>query len=229
MYDRLSFSEFHCRVEAAARIHDGEVHHLSNGATQIQLGDVNLPTICFLSGLHGDERSGPIALLNILERKTLALPKAHGLIIFPLINDIGWDTNRREWNEIDLNRSFGLPHAPKFLMQIADEFVRLRPSGIIDLHEDSTVEYSYIYRYIKEDPTFVHSLQAELEATDCPWDDDPSWEGASECHARAHGARLGATLEAPPIWPIEKRVQWHTRGLDFAIAHLPEHLTALSR
>jgi predicted deacylase len=229
MYDHLSFQEFHDRVNIAASRHAGSVQWLDNGGAQVRIGDQHLPAICIVSGLHGDERSGPIAILRLLERANLLLPVGYSLLVFPLVNDVGWNARTREWSTLDLNRSFGLPHAPKFLQQIADEIARSRPPGFLDLHEDSDTDFPYIFRYLRDDPEFALELQAELSARDEWWDDNPGWAGASECHARAHGSRVAATLEAPPVWALERRVEWNMKAVEVGIACMPRHLARVAR
>lgn len=227
MHDEISFSDFHDRVTSAAQKHRGTVERLANGGTIVVLGDRALPSICLLSGLHGDERSGPIALLQLMERASLTLPRDYNLVIVPLVNDLGWDQRRREWKKLDLNRAIGLEIAPVFLREIAARLESMRPPGFIDLHEDSEVAYAYLYRFVRDDERFARALEQVLDARDEPWDQDPSWIGASECHVREHGARLAVTLEAPPSWPLEKRVEWQTRAIDFSIEHLPGYLAML--
>ncbi len=220
--DSLTSEGFNLRLRVACERHGAHVEVVANGCLIIQLGRVNAVRLAMMSGLHGDERSGPIALLRWLEETATGalVPEGVSLWLVPLVNDDGWDSNRREWKGIDLNRSF-LDHvAPAFLREIMDSLKDVRPFFFIDLHEDSDVPYAYVYRNVEDKHDLAARLQAHLNATDVPWKSEDPWDGASEIYVRGLGTSLCTTIEAPPVWPLEERVEWHTKAIRWCTGHV---------
>jgi len=102
----LTFQEFQLRFLVAARRHGCQGIQLPNGGYTFTYGHPDAPRLSLMSGLHGDERSGPLALLHWFENcepGTLIRDEL-SLWITPLVNNVGWDMNCRTWNYVDLNR-----------------------------------------------------------------------------------------------------------------------------
>jgi len=199
---------FNKEITKIAQKHNPVITYLSNGSLQIQIGS---PKTCIISGLHGDERSGPLSLLEFLKQDNL-----QDLIIFPLVNDIGWSNNQRDWNHINLNRSFGLETAPDFIKEIC----KIQPKYIIDLHEDSETDYPFIFQYIQDSPDLleplIHKFDLEMEI----WSDGEIWPGSTDTYFRSKGIYC-VTLEVPPtIWSLEKRTIFQVEVLNFCINNL---------
>ena len=138
------------------------------------------------------------------------------LLIFPLINDMGWNTNCREWNNLDLNRCFGNINAPEFIKQIC----KTQPKYLIDLHEDSETDYPYVFQYINDTPSHIENLIYRFDLEMEIWKDDPMWIGSSEYFFRNNGLEFGITLEVPPIWSLEKRSIFQVMILDYCIKNI---------
>ncbi len=194
---------------------------LTNGGAIYSVGGPG-PRLALLSGLHGDERSGPLALLEWIEQGELGafLPPRLALWIAPLLNDAGWDTNERAWKGIDLNRSFTESAAPAFVRIVMDDLRRRPPALFMDLHEDSEVTYPFVFRYTRDDNDLSRQLQGVLKAEDEPWSDSEMWEGASEVYVRHIGCANSVTIEAPPSWELSDRIAWNLRAVTWCIDRL---------
>jgi predicted deacylase len=220
--DSLTSASFNLRLRAACERHGAHLEVAANGSLIMQIGRADAVRLAMMSGLHGDERSGPIALLRWLEETATGalVPEGVSLWLAPLVNDDGWDLIRREWKGIDLNRSFLDLVAPEFLREIMNSLRSAPPFLFIDLHEDSDVSYAYVYRNVDDRHDLAARLQAHLNASDVPWKSDEPWDGASEIYVRGLGTSLCTTLEAPPVWSLTERVEWHTKAIQWCADHI---------
>lgn len=223
--EQLSASQYQTRFAVAARRHGGAVRHLQNGSCVTTIGKSSERRLGLMSGLHGDERSGPTALLHWVESTPVGKLSAEGieLWIAPLINDRGWDENTREWGATNLNRAFLPELAPPFLEQLMADLAEHRPSIYLDLHEDSTKEFAYVYRYREDRHDLSRRLQEVLSAEDMEWtsQDMATWKGSSEVFVRKLGCDLATTLETPPVWPLARRVDWFLESIRFCLGAFP--------
>jgi hypothetical protein len=178
--------------------------------------------------VHGDERSGPLALLQWLAGPDPLVfrPTDLALWVVPLLNDVGWDANTREWQGLDLNKTFLPGAAPVFVAEVMADLAAHVPRVFLDLHEDSEKPFPYVYRFTEDTHDFVTRLQQVLQAADMPWSpaDRPRWRGSTEIYVRDLGCDRSATLEAPPVWPLPARLEWNLRAVSWCIRewkHLP--------
>jgi predicted deacylase len=97
----ISFAEFTRRIEAAAdKRKSVRLYRLPNGAPLCWLygqgACASSPLLALLAGLHGDEISGPLMLLDWLETAPDPLvPAGCRIWLLPLANDQGWDASPR--------------------------------------------------------------------------------------------------------------------------------------
>ena len=205
--DNLSFKEFNTRFKKAALERGAKVRTLANGCCVAVFRPRKKFRLAVMAGLHGDERSGPMALLDWIENAEIK--SDHGLWIAPLINDFGWDNQRRRWHMIDLNRHFEKESAPKFINQTMRSIKKFDPTVFLDLHEDVT---SYPYIFKREDDgedSFLSQLQTKLKVEYEPWKYFSEWNGSSENYARLLGCKVATTIEAPNRWPLDRRIDYH--------------------
>lgn len=226
--DSLSFASYNLRVRTACERHGAHVEVMANGCLVIQLGRAESVRLSIMSGVHGDERSGPSALLRWLEETApgALVPQGVGLWLAPLVNDDGWNSNRREWHGIDLNRSFLDDVAPAFLRELMSSIQGAPPFLYLDLHEDSDVPYDYVYRKEEDTHDLAVRLQQHLNARDVPWNSQEPWAGASEVYVRSLGISLCTTIEAPPSWPLHERVEWQLKAIRWCADHILSYATA---
>jgi hypothetical protein len=219
--DCLDFTAFHERFRAAVRQHGGVVRPLSNGGFA-GIWNPTAPRLAVMSGLHGDERSGPIALLQWLEA---ALPgslvsASVPLWLAPLLNAHGWNRREREWNSHDLNGCFHPATPAPFLAEVMDDLRVCPPAFFLDLHEDSGWAEPYLFGYTEERHDLPERLAQELQCHLEPWTSFEAWAGCSEVFVRELGCTRCATVEASPNWPLEERVVWQQRALRWFVAQI---------
>jgi hypothetical protein len=206
----LSFQEYFVRFERAALYQKAHLIQLSNGGCIAQFGTGF--RFAIMSGLHGDEPSGPLAILEWLENLPENYSFNNHLWIAPLVNDDGWNTNKREWHNQDLNRSFN-ETAPDFLKTIMISLKVAQPNAFLDLHEDSSLDFPYIYHFTGDKHPLTLKLASHLGVQLQTWSDFADWETASEIYIRRLGCDRCFTVEVPPKWPLQKRVELHIKSI----------------
>lgn len=208
----LSFQEYHIRFRRAVLRQKAHLTLLSNGGYVAQLGT----GFCFamMSGLHGDEPSGPLAILKWLESLPDNYQFPSPLWIAPLVNDDGWEKNQREWHSQDLNRSFN-QFAPDFLETIMASLEVAQPRFFLDLHEDSDFDFSYVYQFTGDKHSLVAQIASALDVQIQTWSDFSEWETASEIYLRRLGCEYCFTVEASPQWPLQERIELHIKSIDW--------------
>lgn len=175
---------------------------LSNGAAFYTFGES--PKIGILSGVHGDEKSGPLTLLKwVQELKKIKT----SFWVCPLLNDQGWDKDTRRWNALDLNRNFSKRSRVPLLRECYRFFKKNTPKIFLDLHEDSFTRKNYIYHYITEDTTFAEYLSKGKNAG-IIWSKPSEWKGCSENLMQSLGTQYMATIEASPYFKLDNRSKW---------------------
>jgi predicted deacylase len=211
------FDDFYESFLALAEKNDGRIVRFANGCYRATFGRERAPLAWFMSGMHGDEQAGPLALLEWLKigGHRRLLKAGISLSILPLVNDRGWEDYVRNYGRRNLNRNFNA-RAPQFLREIMSDMRRRAPRYFLDLHEDQQVRDAYIFR-MKDDPSGLSEyLQNGMRCYDMVWTPRKSWSGTSEVFARSLGCRLAATTETPRGWSLKKRIEWHCNCLDLA-------------
>ena len=201
------------------------VHSLAHGGLIAKINDTG-PCLAVISGLHGDERSGPLALLEwICKQDGPLCPGDRRLWLLPLLNDQGWDKRERKWQEVDLNRVF-LPAGtttPLFVQEVMDEWARRLPDMFLDIHEDSSrPDEPYLYWYKEETHDLALRLAEHLQVKSEPWDDFEYWRGSDEVYLRTLGCTACITIESPTGWPMQERIKWNLAAVEWCIEHLGE-------
>jgi predicted deacylase len=117
-------------------------------------------TICLTTGIHGDERSGPISMLSFLKtyRHRASGPR---LILFPCLNPSGFDRNRRRTAEHrDPNRHWTTKraHVPMHGM-VKRALAKEKILHFMSLHEDVRTKF-FLYVMRREEETFYRKVLA---------------------------------------------------------------------
>lgn len=217
-----SFKSFNKEIKS---LNKGDISYLSNEALQIVFNRNNEKQIVLISGLHGDEKSGPIAILEFL--KTFDVGDI-GLTIFPLVNNLGWDKNKRKWKGLNLNRCFGIDTAPKFMRQISKRIKEVHPF-LIDLHEDVGTGNSYIFKHSNDKFSIIDEISHELHCQIEYWDTGTKWIGTSEQFSLFVGSKFTTTFEASvEEYSMEERVQWQFKGIKLCFKYLQDFSSRFS-
>jgi predicted deacylase len=220
----LTFQEYTTRFESALSGRQGvRISRLPNGAPVAIMGRGG-PRLAVVAGLHGDETSGPLALLEWASARQPPTPPGMQLWMAPLLNNLGWDAGEREWDGLDLNRSF-LPgrQAPAFLRPLIQDWRRRPPALLLDLHEDAeNPGFAYIFRYTEEEHDLPERMAGDLGIQMFDWTEFAEWQGCSELFARSLGVTRCVTLEAPTTWPMEQRIACNLQALEWSLSHIPD-------
>jgi predicted deacylase len=177
-------------------------------------------SLAFVSGLHGDETSGPLALQRWISQENMnRIPDDVQIWFFPLLNDCGWDVGVREWNGIDLNRSFKWEEAtPPFIKMIMQLWSQEPPLMFLDLHEDSErPDAPYLFQYANDTHDLAHQMASHLGVNVEIWSEFSDWLGSDEIFLRQLGVAHCTTTEAPQDWPLEERIQWNLKAINWMV------------
>lgn len=97
------------------------------------------PKTAIISGIHGNEKSGPIACINHIKQK----PIPNSLTI-PIINPKGYTSHTRTKEGKDLNRDYPNPTEPE--TKLLETLIKTHDLNLlISIHEDDTHTGTYIY------------------------------------------------------------------------------------
>lgn len=241
-FDPLSYAR---DVEEAARADGWTIRHLSPTASSMRpwlhraaparratSNGPGTPHIYLSSGIHGDEISGPLALLEMLRQPDFFA--TFDATIFPLLNPDGLAKNRRENDgSIDLNRDYRDSKSAEILSHIEALQTLGRFDAAMMLHED----YEGIGAYLFElndalSPTLGREIIAamgrhvpidlrpeidefpahggvlsrkDIVALRGPIEDRPEWPEA--IYLSVHHTQVSYTTETPKPFPIGQRVQ----------------------
>jgi hypothetical protein len=226
-------------IEEAARADGWTIRHLSPTVVSArpwfqraaQTGP-GASRVYLSAGIHGDEISGPPALLELLRRADFFV--AFNVTIFPILNPDGMARGTRgNADSIDLNRDYRNPQST----EIASHVEALKTLGRFDaammLHEDFEGIGAYLYELNDAlAPTLGGEIIAamsrhvpidtrpEIEKVPAhggvifrrdialrhgPFEERLDWPEA--IYLSVHHTRVAYTTETPKLFPIGQRVQ----------------------
>ncbi len=222
--DEPGFSVYQEQFAAAVGRRGGVIRRLANGGCLAEFGRKKGPLLAVVSGVHGDERSGPLALQSFVKEASLEVFRSDGpaLWLVPLLNDDGWDNNTREWKGVNLNSAF-IPDSPvPFVAEMMRHLAARVPQIFLDLHEDSEKPYPYVYRFTDDRQDFTLRLRDALGAGETLWSpgDEERWIGSTEIFVRQLGCERSVTIEAPPVWPMQARIAWNALAVRYCVTEL---------
>jgi hypothetical protein len=205
--DKFDPAAFARDIEAAALSDGWTVRHLSPCASgtrpwfQRPARSGGAPSVYLSSGIHGDEISGVLALLELLRRPDFF--NDFNTVIFPVLNPDGLARGIRENADgIDLNRDYRDPKSA----EIASHVEALKTLGRFDasmmLHEDFEGVGAYLYELNEEIPDTGRAIITAM-SRHVPLDLRPEIEGVP-----AHGGILLRRELVKIHGPIEERKDW---------------------
>jgi len=226
-------------IEEAARAENWTIRHLSPCASSARpwlhhaaATGSGAPRVYLSAGIHGDEISGPVALLEMVRQPDFFA--GFNLTIFPILNPDGLARGTRGNSDgIDLNRDYRNPKS----VEIQSHIEVLKTLGRFDaammLHEDFEGVGAYLYELNDSlPPTLGHEivsamgrhvpidLRPEIEefpahggvlsrrdivALRGPIEERPDWPEA--IYLSVHHTKVSYTTETPKPFPLEQRVQ----------------------
>jgi protein MpaA len=226
-------------IEKAASVGGWTVRHLSPTASgarpwmhrPAQIG-ADAPSVYFSAGIHGDEISGPLALLETIRRPGFFA--AFHTTIFPILNPNGLARNvRLNWDNIDLNRDYRNSKSAEIQSHIETLQTLGRFDAAMMLHEDFEGVGAYLYelndalsptlgnemitamgRYvpidtrpeIEEVPAHGGVIsRKDLVLKHGSIEERPDWPEA--IYLSLYHTRVSYTTETPKPFPLQQRVQ----------------------
>jgi protein MpaA len=188
------------------------------------------------TGIHGDEPSGPLALLQLLEENRW--PDGVDIWLSPCLNPNGFRLNTRE-NErgIDLNRDYRSQSTPEVRAHIAWLERQPRFDLSIILHEDWEANGFYVYEVNPENGLSLAEPMINAVREICPIEhseqvdtwicergiirphikpaDRPQWAEAT--YLVVNKTQQSYTIETPSDFPLALRVRAHMAALRQAL------------
>lgn len=188
------------------------------------------------TGIHGDEPSGPLAVLELLRQNEW--PAHLDIRLVPCLNPTGFDLNTRENAEgTDLNRDYRNPQTGEIRAHVAWMERQPRFDLAIVLHEDWEANGFYLYELNPDGrPSLAPQVTREVGAVcpietaavvdswpaaggvirpDVPPEARPQW--AEALYLLVNKSRFGYTMETPSDFPLSIRVAAHVRAVRAAL------------
>ncbi len=128
--------------------------------------DRHYPRLLIASGFHGEERAGPLAILQWLEIFDPNLYRKVNLSFIPLVNPVGFNNGKR-YNEKNEKTNCGFCHQERGDRPSQEGIILLKNSqllrgaskhGFLSLHEDIDSSKYYLYTFEREDQPTTWTL-----------------------------------------------------------------------
>lgn len=193
---------------------------LSNGSFLYKFGKGK--KLFVLSGVHGNERSGPISIIEYFSDREKILNLPIEFLVCPILDTKGWDEDTRDYGDTNLNRSFNA-QGPQFMKELMFSLKQEGPSYFLDIHEDID-KNKKDYLWIKEgagtdfNKWVAHETSMNLEY----WDDQqPNWNNASsEEFIRSVGCDDAITSEVYALRSFDERVQKNIEVISAVVKYI---------
>jgi len=240
---------------AAAQADGWTIRHLSPTASgprpwfqRAAKTNPGAPALYFSAGIHGDEISGPLALLELLRRPGFF--DEFSVTLFPILNPDGLVKDIRHNAEgIDLNRDYRDTKSSEIRSHILALETLGRFSASMMLHEDFEGIGAYLYELNDELPPTLGAdiitamgrhvpidlrpeieearsiggviQRADLIAKHGPIEDRPEWPEA--IYLSVHHTRVSYTTETPKPFPLAARVAAQIAAVETLMAAVRNH------
>lgn len=217
-------------------------------------GDSSTPRLYLSAGIHGDEISGPLALLEMIRQPDSF--DAFDVTMFPILNPNGLARGvRTNRDEIDLNRDYRNSRSLETKSHIETLLTLGRFEASMMLHEDYEGIGAYLYEL---NDTFDPGLGAEIIAAmglHVPVDlrpeieeavarggvisrrdliaklgrleERPEWSEAT--YLTVYHTEVSYTIETPKPFPIKARVDAHIAAVETLMNALKRKTDPLCR
>lgn len=182
------------------------------------------------AGIHGDEETGVLAAVELLQRFHADPERARGyeLFVYPVCNPDGYVDNTR-WSRsgLDLNREFWKNSEEPGVQTLERQLSKLRFDGLIALHSDDTCDG--LYGFVKGHELTRYVLEPALEEAGrfLPRNFDKSidnFEANNGIIERGYDGILTAppgqspkpfeiVFETPQLAPAQDQIEAHIAGI----------------
>ncbi len=196
-------------VETAARAGEWEIRYLSPCPSstrpwlQRAAATAKAPSLYLSAGIHGDEISGPGAILELLRRPHF-FADFH-TTLFPILNPEGLLRNLRgNIDGIDLNRDYRNSKSLEILSHIEALQTLGRFDGAMFLHEDFEGIGAYLYELNDSSTPDLGQAIITAMGRHVPIDQRPEIEGVTAHNGvidRRDIIKIYGSIEDRPDWP----------------------------
>jgi protein MpaA len=212
-------------MEEAAAADGWTIRHLSPAASGPRpwfhrgaKTGLGAPHVYLSAGIHGDEVSGPVALLEMLRRPDFFA--AFDVTIFPILNPDGLAQNlRNNAGGIDLNRDYRNSKSAEILGHIEALKTLGRFDAAMMLHEDYEGVGAYLYELNDSLPPTLGAGIIAAMGRHVPIDMRPEIE-----EMPAHGGVISRKDIIAIRGPIEDRPDW-PEAVYLSVNHTPVSYT----
>ncbi|MEK9179040.1 MAG: DUF2817 domain-containing protein [Patescibacteria group bacterium] len=185
---------------------------------------------CISAGIHGNEIAGPLSVLEFVRNQKDTIKECRSnVIIFPVINPVGFDKNRRiNYKNFDLNRHSFDKNPPKEIKLLL-KFLRYKNIVFfLSLHEDIDAKEFYIIYHYRRYPIYNKLLR--IASKYCPLMSNKTWEGDAvvksaildttkkgymELFMHKKGVNFNVCTETPMKLPLSTRIKCNSALVDF--------------
>jgi len=224
---------------------EGFAHYVLTTVSGVEIpaytkNEEGVGSVYLSAGIHGDEPSGPYAMLEML--KEGYFDERLSWLLCPLLNPTGMSLGTRENAEgVDLNRDYLKRKTAEVHGHVTWLESQLVPDIFISLHEDWESEGFYLYeiqthicrsdaKTILGDAKMVIPVEPSLiiddhEVREPGWifhkpepDSREQWPEAIFMAER--GTKVSYTLETPSSLELEQRVKCHKVAVECAVRQL---------
>lgn len=173
-------------------------------------------TMIIISGAHGTERAGPIALLRWA--KKLADLKVNGKIcVIPIMHPRAWDLRLRSPGRLNMNRVWNESKCHRAI-QVKKVMRLLRtqaPSIFLDFHGDDEIKDDQPYIFRASDCLWGKELQRAVGVSTLKGISRKLDYQTSESYAYSLGINKSFTVETCPFHHIDQQVEFDLGVLDY--------------
>ena len=186
---------------------------LSNGAVIYQFGK---PNAFIMSGVHGEERAGVMALNKFLIKHQ---GKINNTWILPCLNIEGFENQNRLCGTINLADEFREDTDLKFMQELLSILENNKPHIFVDLHEDCESDADYVWTHwdnFNLNPMLEENLRDFCRKNSIGlkyWPDSKYYDGTGEKFARNILIPSAYTTETFLYQNLDVRIK---RNLEFA-------------
>lgn len=214
--DRLDYETYIRFSDAAAERAGFEVDVLPDDVRLYRRGEER-PSVFIIGGQHGDERAGPIAILQALVEDDF--PPEASIRICPITHPLAWDVRERMPGDLDMNRVWTLDSAPPHILYIMMSMESDRPYVFLDLHEShkDEEEGGHLYDLRHTGTPWGHSMARILGQDVAQTKINQRIPGSSREYAFSLGVEGVAVVETYKFLPLEERLHFHRETMRRAL------------
>lgn len=175
------------------------------------------PITFITSGQHGDERAGPIALLEMLRDEEF--PVEFDIRICPIVNPAAWDLGTRESSGLNSNRVWTARQAPAGIMSLMLSVESRLPDLFLDLHEtdQKKPKSGKMFELRHTGGGWGRAMMRSLGSSVADVGIRTHIHGSAEKYAHELGVVGTAAVESNIQLPLSVRVEFHKQVIRTAL------------